>query len=161
MQRPSADALDLAGSLLTLPGQAEIALGLAAGLAAARLRARRGDFWVPLAIVVTIAIEAVLKLRLAQPLTPPEVHRGVSLGTFVATAFPYSFPSGHVARVAFLLAVARRLPVWIPVIGLGLVGISRVYLGQHWPTDVVGGALLGLGVAWLAAASIRLWSGRN
>jgi undecaprenyl-diphosphatase len=89
-------------------------------------------------------------------------------GSFVHTA---SFPSGHsmLAAVTYLtlgVLVARTLPqrrLKIYVLALaalvtGLVGISRVYLGVHWPSDVLAGWLAGvawaclcmLGARWLA-----------
>jgi len=66
-----------------------------------------------------------------------------------------SFPSGHTA-IAFALAFTvllsfpgkRRLLVGVTAVGVALlVGISRVYRGIHWPTDVLGAIV----IAWMAA----------
>ena len=68
-----------------------------------------------------------------------------------------AFPSGHaIASVSVLLTVAillRRERGWRwplrAAVGLLLFSLySRLYLGVHWPTDIVGGVLVGL--AWLA-----------
>jgi undecaprenyl-diphosphatase len=63
-----------------------------------------------------------------------------------------SFPSGH-ATTAF--AAALLLGLWYPrwraplLVLAGLVGLSRVVLGSHFPSDILGGALLGTGAALL------------
>jgi membrane-associated phospholipid phosphatase len=74
----------------------------------------------------------------------------------------YSFPSGHTMEsticyllLAFLISsnpstrpAVRRAASIIAVILVILVGLSRLYLGVHYPSDVIGGLLAGL--AWLA-----------
>ncbi|MFZ4507029.1 MAG: phosphatase PAP2 family protein [Fimbriimonas sp.] len=70
-----------------------------------------------------------------------------------------SFPSGHTSTsfaVAFLLCflLPRRF-AWVKVLALVLatcVGISRIYRGVHWPSDVVAGVFCGL----CGAALVRL-----
>jgi membrane-associated phospholipid phosphatase len=81
------------------------------------------------------------------------------------TLTSYSFPSGHTsgAFAVFGYVLARAIanqfrPRWQgPLVALLAlwaicVGMSRVYLGVHWPGDVLAGACLGLGWAFLGAA---------
>ncbi|MGH3381927.1 MAG: phosphatase PAP2 family protein [Actinoallomurus sp.] len=73
----------------------------------------------------------------------------------------YAYPSGHATQAITiwgLLAVlaaadsrwrARRVPIFVAAgIVVALVGVSRVYLGVHWLTDVIAG--YALGATWLA-----------
>ena len=144
--------LDLLGSVVSVFGQAEVTAGIAAGLVVARLRARRADIWVPLAIAIVVAFEALVKIVVTEPPPPLELARGLALVPGVDVPFAHSFPSGHVARDAFLLAVINGWPRIMTAVVLALVVISRVYLGEHWPSDVLGGLALGTGVGWVATA---------
>jgi undecaprenyl-diphosphatase len=81
----------------------------------------------------------------------------------VAHAGGFSFPSGHAVGSAALYAslaivVSHRLPmpvrIAIGVVPPVVVGVTRVLLGVHFPSDVVGGLVLGWAVALLLAAAV-------
>lgn len=80
---------------------------------------------------------------------PPWEHIGPSFDSDL-----HSFPSGHTTTSFALAAVlASRFPrqAWIFYTVAGLVGLGRVVGGSHYPSDVLAGALLGLGVGWILA----------
>lgn len=70
----------------------------------------------------------------------------------------YSFPSGH-AQVAFgvatyLSSVVRRRRYSVIFFSIAvLCGLSRIYVGVHYPLDVFVGAILGITIAWLIIRS--------
>lgn len=88
----------------------------------------------------------------------------------------FAFPSGHVQSstifygfLAYLLwqrvqrPWLRRLGVGVMLTMIALVGISRVYLGVHWPSDVAGGYVIGILWLLLWTRAQRAWpaSGRD
>jgi undecaprenyl-diphosphatase len=76
----------------------------------------------------------------------------------------HSFPSGHTAT-SFAAATVLSIyaPRWrIPFFALAtLIGISRIYNGMHYPTDVLAGAVLGVLTALLLLAAIPRLSRRE
>jgi membrane-associated phospholipid phosphatase len=128
---------------------------LAVALALAR-RGRRAGAWLFLAWVVgAFLLETALKLafRRVRPHFPDPL----------ASETTYSFPSGHATMVTVFFgglaglvwrATTKPAPRVAAVLGaalaVGVVSLSRICLGVHWPTDVAAGALVGL--FWIAAA---------
>ena len=154
VQSVRAPWLDLFASMVGILGQAEVTGGIALGLAVARLRHGQRDAWVPLLVVAVAVIEIAIKNVVPQLAPPDELSRTVRLVPFAHVVFTGAFPSGHVARTAFLAGVAR-VPAWLGVGVVALMMVTRVYLADHWPSDVVGGLLLGFLVAQLASVADR------
>jgi len=105
------------------------------------------------AFVVTGLIELVFKMVVPQTPVPGDALHGPDPSLFDIST-PYPYPSGHMLRAVLLLGAIYLL--WPNRLGrIGLVAfllasaVSRLYLGTHWPSDVLGGALLGIaGLAW-------------
>ena len=63
----------------------------------------------------------------------------------------WSFPSGHMAwffATALVVWYLNRSWGWWFLALLALMGVARIYVGVHWPLDIVAGALVGLASAW-------------
>ena len=145
--------LSVAGSgLVEFP----FALLLIAGLLLRRHKAQAG--WYAASVISGWALYALAKLAVHRP--RPQIISHLAHG-----AGWYSYPSGHsmLAPLVFGLGVIawtapwRSLPARIGALAATVllalaIGLSRVYLGSHYPTDVIGGLLLG--TAWSALA---LW----
>ncbi len=70
----------------------------------------------------------------------------------------FSFPSSHATNIsaqALLFAYFYRPPIAPLLLIAALVGYSRVYVGVHYPTDVLAGFLVGLGCATLLIWGLR------
>ena len=118
--------------------------------AVAALGSRRGAAFLLGAVLGATVLYWVVKALVRRPRPgDPHVHVLTHLGT-------YSFPSGHVVTyvacygfLAYLAWIEVRLPIvrWAIVAAclalVVLIGPSRIYLGAHWASDVLGAYLLG------------------
>lgn len=80
------------------------------------------------------------------------------------TATGGAFPSGHAMNpLMFWGQVAliwrRRWLTWVVGIAVFLIGLSRLYLGVHWPLDILGGWAFGAILLWCFQATARFWRG--
>jgi membrane-associated phospholipid phosphatase len=111
-------------------------------------RGERHKAWT-FAIAMAGALLLEVSLKLA-------IHRVRPVPFFgIAPPESYSFPSGHAllsftffAMLAALIAPRRALAWIVAIFLIAMIGLSRIYLGVHYPTDVIGGYLTGL--SWVS-----------
>jgi membrane-associated phospholipid phosphatase len=121
-------------------------------MAAAMAWKGRGCAWiVPFFIAAAAFVEFLAKVGIGQGLHPSAILAAARELIGLRFHTGASFPSGHVARSAFLAAVALRLfPLWIsaPLVAFAaLTFLARLYIEAHRLSDVVGGVALGVGAA--------------
>jgi membrane-associated phospholipid phosphatase len=126
------------------------AVWMAIGLAAAGADSARRNRWLRAAAVAPAAVGANFAVKVAVRRRRPRLRRLPPLGTAPSSL---SFPSAHAtASFAAATAMGRVKPrARLPLYGLaGAISLTRPYLGMHYPSDVLAGAVLGiaLGAAW-------------
>lgn len=167
---------DVYFSYFSFIGSAEVTVGICFIVAIFNLFKKKFFAFLGwLVIIPATIIELSGKLFLFHPGPPVLFHRSIletGLPSFyVHTNF--SYPSGHMTRSIFILTIFFCLIIFgnkglflnqntsfrvfngVIVLGFGfMMTLTRVYLGEHWLSDVIGGVLLGFSSGLFAAAFI-------
>jgi undecaprenyl-diphosphatase len=125
---------------------------VAIGITAAAVDPTRRERWLRAAAVAPAAVGANYLVKLAVGRRRPRLRR---LPPLASAPSELSFPSAHAtSSLAAATAMGRVAPASrLPLYGLaGAICLTRPYLGMHYPSDVLGGAALGVAIG-------RLWPG--
>ena len=113
---------------------------------------RKAGIYSACGLLASLVVNNLILKNLVGRIRPYELVEG--LQCIVAPAIDASFPSGHTgASFASAVSMYRQLPgrfaVILIVLAL-LIALSRLYVGIHYPTDVLGGLVTGIGIGLLA-----------
>ncbi|MDB5176354.1 MAG: superfamily protein [Candidatus Saccharibacteria bacterium] len=134
--------------LMTLLGQPPVTVGFAAAVVGYGVALEKPHFITSGSIaIITLGVASLLKIFLRRKRPVNEYVKSMLFQTF-------SFPSGHAAGAIVssglgAILVAEKWPefaivAWIIAFLLSFwIGISRIYLGAHYASDVVGGWIVG------------------
>lgn len=130
---------------------ARILVPLGTILALALVRRRWAALYYALTVFLSVLAVQLLKAIFDRP-RPEEILVVSDVG---------SFPSGHVANAATiavsLALIFRRTWIWyVGAIYTVAMALSRTYLGAHWLSDTIGGALIGAGIAVIVWAPLAV-----
>lgn len=110
------------------------------------------------ALIIDLLLCNVLLKNLVARTRPYDVNTGIQL--LVAKLRDYSFPSGHTAASfasAAALYFAGEKKLWKPALVLAcLIAVSRLYLYVHYPTDVLGGVVIGIIAGYLGYRLVKV-----
>lgn len=114
-------------------------------------RTRKIGLLSTISIALSFLIDNVILKNVVARIRPYEVVEGVQL--LIERQRDFSFPSGHTGTAfACTMVLFLMLPkkYGVPAIILAAVmGFTGMYLGVHYPSDVLAGALIGIGIAIL------------
>lgn len=125
-------------------------------------KTRKAAFSMAAALIWSLIITNLLLKNSVARVRPYEVVEGLRI--LIDPPQDWSFPSGHTsASLAAAVVMLRMLPRKIGIPGIilaALISLSRLYVGVHYPTDVLGGAVIGVICALLGEMCVK-WAGEK
>ncbi len=113
-----------------------------------------------MALLASLIINNNIVKNLVQRPRPYMTFQDIRI--LIPTPSEFSFPSGHTSSSFAAASVFyRHLPkkLGVPAVVLaGLIGFSRLYVGVHYPTDVIAGVIMGILLSYLAEFLIHLFA---
>jgi len=105
------------------------------------------EYWKRLSLVMIVGIAITAVVVMVIKFTVRRRRPQGEWGKIYRSTDPHSFPSGHAARSGMLAVIAFGLgPLWLGLtllVWAPLVGLARIIMGVHYPSDVVAGMALG------------------
>ena len=120
-------------------------------------KTRKSGVYMAVALIVDLIICNVILKPIVARIRPYSINQTVQL--LVTPLKDYSFPSGHTAASfasvsALYFAGRKRMAAGALIVSV-LIAFSRMYLYVHYPTDVLGGLIIGLLCGWIADMIIQ------
>ena len=126
---------------------------------------KKDSFWTDIALMASVLTVSALivyfmKNYFERP-RPMSVFGDDNVNTFYEKVHRNSFPSGHTnaafTACAFMFMTVRKYWYWYIILAFGM-GFERIYVGSHFPSDVIAGAFIGAITAYIMVKFFKKYS---
>lgn len=125
-------------------------------------KTRPTGFRVLLSIILTFIIgNLILKHLIGRP-RPYELYE--TIRPLIEKPSDSAFPSGHTMNgftAATAIFLKHKKAGTAALVLAALISVSRLYNLVHYPTDIIGGLIVGIGCALIVDRILKIWSGRK
>ena len=155
--------LDAIFPVITLFGEKGLFLIAVAVIFLCFKRTRKTGIMMGAALLLGLIIGNGILKNLFARIRPCDINTQVQL--LIARPNDFSFPSGHTAAsftASAALYFSGEKKLWKPALIIAcLLAFSRLYLYVHYPTDILGGILIGILAGYIGYAVVNRWMGQK